>query len=46
MLIGPLLVPIVLWQCNAKPELVSSAGDFINTVLIQSLRILGQYEAN
>lgn len=36
MWIGPLLVPRGLWQRNAKPELVSSAGDFINTVLIQS----------
>ena len=46
MQIGLLLVPIGLWQCNAKPELVSSAGDFISTVLIQPMWILGQYEAN
>jgi len=43
---GPLLVPVGLWQCSAKPELVSSAGDFISTVLVQPTRILGQYEAN
>lgn len=46
MQIGPLLVPVGLWQCSAKPELVSSAGVFISTVLIQSMWILGQYQAN